>query len=692
MNETTTATQARETSLIAKAPSFRADLQGIRAIAVLLVVLYHAGVPWLPGGFIGVDIFFVISGYLITGGLIRELKTRGRISLSQFYIRRMARILPAAAATITATVFLTWLLLPPTRWEQIGRDAIGSGLYMVNWTFAGRSIDYLAQDQAPSPLQHFWSLAVEEQFYIVWPLLLIVIGLICRRLGKALGKGLTVGLALIVFPSLVWSVYYTGANPGGAYFVTTTRIWELGIGAALAVVGLYRIWTPGAKAAKLLGWLGLAAIIVTAITYTGAMPFPGYSALLPVVGTAVLLWSGEHAKQDAVSRKLSARPMTWVGGISYSLYLWHWPLLVIAAGVYGKLSAVAGLAVVIVALLPAWVSTNHIEKPLQRWVRNFRGSEGRQMSKLALGSAFTLAGLIPALLLTFSVPATSVVGPEGEIGAAKLAAGGAFNIVESTDYLTPSPVDGARDLPEANTNGCMLDHPTTAPKVCSYGDMGSNRVIALMGDSHAAMHIPGLDLVAQKAGYRLDTYTKGSCPPVTIPIDFQGRHYEQCGAWVVNVTKALVNQKPSLVLTAMSSAYKVFGGGLSEGQSRGPIASSLGETWAELEETGIQVAAFRDVPKLGIVVPDCVASNPTNLSKCARSENEALPAVDQTVLASQQHPDVALIDVTKSLCTHGTCPAVIQNALVYRDSNHLTATYSRSLRGQLAQQITPLLD
>lgn len=655
------------------------------------MVLYHAGVPWLPGGFVGVDIFFVISGYLITGGIVRELKTNGRISLSRFYIRRMARILPAAAVTLTTTVVLSWLLLPPTRWEQIGRDAIGSGLYIVNWAFAGRSIDYLAQDQAPSPLQHFWSLAVEEQFYIVWPVLLIVVGLICRRKAIALGRGLTVGLALIIVPSLAWSVHLTTVNPGGAYFVTTTRAWELGIGAGLAVLGIYRTRQPNASTARIIGLLGASALAATAITFTGATPFPGYSALLPVLGTGALLWSGEHSERGVLARTLASRPMTWVGGISYSLYLWHWPLLVIAAGLFGDLSTPAGLVVVAIALLPAWFSTNHIEKPLQRWVRNFRGREGHERSKLALGSAFTVAGLVPAILLAFSVPATSAAEPLGMIGAEQLAAGATINVVDSTKFLTPAAVDGAQDLPEANTNGCMLDHPTTAPKVCSYGDLDSERVIALMGDSHAAMHIPGLDVVARDAGYRLDTYTKGSCPPVTAPIDFQGKHYSECGVWAANVTERLVSQKPDLVVTAMSRAYTLYGEGLDEDQSRKRIAASLGDTWSQLENAGVPVAAFRDVPKLGIVVPDCVASNPDNLSKCARDQDEALPEADQTVLASRDHPDVTVIDVSPSLCADGICPAVIHNVLVYRDSNHLTATYSRSLHGQLADQLAPLL-
>ena len=338
-----------------KPSKFRPDIQGIRTIAVLSVLLYHAGLPWLPGGFVGVDIFFVVSGFLITGGIVKELQEHGRFSLKDFYIRRMARILPAATVTLVATVAATWLLLPETRWGQIGREAFASGLYFVNWLFAESAVDYLAQDQAPSPLQHFWSLAVEEQFYIVWPLLLMLVAWLALRSKVGLRKGLFTALALIAVPSFAWSIYYTNANPGGAYFVTTTRMWELAVGAGLAIL-MSKSHAPSKLLASVVGWSGLAAVLAAAVIFTGALPFPSYTALLPVLGTAALIWGGQVA-DSGPARLLSLAPMVWVGGISYSLYLWHCPLLVITAALVGELSPAAGLLVVIAAMLPAWSST-----------------------------------------------------------------------------------------------------------------------------------------------------------------------------------------------------------------------------------------------------------------------------------------------------------------------------------------------
>ncbi|MBN1093854.1 acyltransferase [Blastococcus sp. TML/M2B] len=268
--------------------TFRADIQGLRAVAVGLVVLYHAGLPWLSGGFVGVDVFFVLSGFLITQGLVTELERRGTISLAGFYARRARRILPAAAVALAGTAALTVLLLPQMRWAQVAQDLVQSSIYLVNWDLADRAVDYSARDQAASPLQHFWSLAVEEQFYVVWPLaILAVVGLV--RLARSRRRSdaptgisrlhLAVPLLLIGVPSLAWSISLSAADPGRAYFVTTTRMWELALGAALAVVPV--VAPASARLSRAVGWAGLAAIVWAAVTYDASTVFPGSAALLP---------------------------------------------------------------------------------------------------------------------------------------------------------------------------------------------------------------------------------------------------------------------------------------------------------------------------------------------------------------------------------------------------------------------------
>ena len=320
---------------------FRPDVEGLRAVAVGLVVLYHAGLSRLSGGFVGVDVFFVISGFLITSLLIRELERTGRISLSRFYARRAKRLLPAAATVLLVTTALTALVLPEIRWRDTGGDIVSAALYVVNWRLAGRSVDYLAEGTAPSPVQHFWSLAVEEQYYLVWPLLLILVTWWARRRGRSMGASLSIGLALVAIPSLLWSVYQTSYQPASAFFLTTTRMWELAIGGGVAIAAT-RLARMPRPAALLLGWIGLAAVAVAGVIFSTSTPWPGYAAALPTLGAAAVIAAGFAAGGAGPVMLLGTRPFLWVGALSYSLYLWHWPLLVAATAHWGDLSLKRG--------------------------------------------------------------------------------------------------------------------------------------------------------------------------------------------------------------------------------------------------------------------------------------------------------------------------------------------------------------
>ncbi|WP_237769837.1 acyltransferase, partial [Kytococcus sp. HMSC28H12] len=291
--------------------SFRPDVEGLRAIAVLSVMAYHAGLPLVTGGFAGVDVFFVLSGFLITGQLLKEVDRTGRVDLPAFYGRRAKRLLPAATTVLIVTGLLTWLVLPATRFKEIAWDIALSALYVVNWRLADRSVDYLAEDSLPSPVQHYWSLAVEEQFYVVWPLVLLLVGLFVTRTRLPLAPVATVGLLAIAVPSLVWSVVHTASSPATAYFVTTTRLWELALG-GLVACGV-AVW---ARLPRLLGSLlvvlGLVVLLTSLFVVTSSTPWPGSAALLPTVGTALVLVGGARARGPVV-RALGSAPMLWVG-------------------------------------------------------------------------------------------------------------------------------------------------------------------------------------------------------------------------------------------------------------------------------------------------------------------------------------------------------------------------------------------
>ena len=353
---------------------FRPDIEGLRAVAIVAVLLCHAGVPFLAGGYVGVDVFFVISGYLITRLLLGELDRSGTISLRGFYARRAKRLLPLSAVLLATVGVLSMILLSPLRNTEVAGDIIASALYVANWHFAAQSVDYFAQGLEPSPVLHLWSLAIEEQFYLVWPGLMLATTWLWRRRGRSVRPVLWVVLALIFAGSLAYGIFLTEDKPAFAYFDTFARAWELGLGAALALIGTtVRLPRLGAVA---LGWAGIAAIVYASFSFTGETAFPGTAALVPTLGAGALILSGTALAASArgVTRPrfgagwiLSLPPVRYVGRISYSWYLWHWPFLVFAAAIWGpRLSVAAGLAAVAASWVPTQLTHTLIEDPVRR--------------------------------------------------------------------------------------------------------------------------------------------------------------------------------------------------------------------------------------------------------------------------------------------------------------------------------------
>src|SRR6185437_10750635 len=352
---------------------FRPDIEGLRAIAIVAVLLAHAGVPFLAGGYVGVDVFFVISGFLITGLLVRELEGTGTISLRGFYARRAKRLLPLSAVLLVTVGVLSLILLSPLRNTEVAGDIVSSALYVANWHFAAQSVDYFAQGLEPSPVLHLWSLAIEEQFYLVWPGLMLAVTWFWRRRGKSVRPVLWVALALILAGSLIYGVFLTDDKPAFAYFDTFARAWELALGAALALAGAVRLPKLSALA---LGWVGVAAIVYASFTFTAETSFPGTAALIPTLGAAALILSGTALVETArgvtgfrfgAGWILALPPVRYVGRISYSWYLWHWPFLVFAAAIWGpRLSVAAGLLAVAASWVPTQLTHMLIEDPVRR--------------------------------------------------------------------------------------------------------------------------------------------------------------------------------------------------------------------------------------------------------------------------------------------------------------------------------------
>ena len=661
-------------------------------MAVGVVLLYHARVPFAPGGYVGVDVFFVISGFLITGLLLREFEKTGTVSLARFYSRRAKRLLPLTVVVLAFVVVLSWLLFDPVRMDEVSLGVVASGLYVMNWLLAARATDYFAAGLQASPIQHFWTLAVEEQFYLLWPTLLLVVVWWSRRIGLGLRPVLAATLAVVVISSLAYSVYSTELQAGAAYFSTLTRGWELALGGMLALVPASRLGRQPRWVAFALGWAGLGAIAFATFRFNDGTLFPGYAALVPTLGTAAIIAAGfgiESTMTFAVPvRWLTLGPVRHVGRISYSWYLWHWPPLVFAATLWGKLSPLEGTAVLAVSYVPAVLSNRLVEKPFlhSKTLTQF------PRKALALGGACTAFSIILGLLL-FALTPSVPEAPESQVaGAAALR--GNYSLQKSAKAVNPDPreAETKENRPQMYADGCHLNPPETEVPECVYGNPSSKTTVVLFGDSHAMQWFPALNGLAKEHDWRLVGLTKAACPPAQVHIYNASlrRAYHECDEWRERMLERIVQEEnPSLIVTSSLPTYRPREDGkrLPQDASDEAMVEGYASTLRMLRGTGAPVALIEDVPHPTKNIPECVSRSLDHLQRCATHRSKALDYPKVNTRAAKQVEGVRLIDPTPVACTEKKCPAVIGDVLVYRNGAHLTATYVRTLTPWLAERL-----
>lgn len=673
---------------------FRTDIEGLRALAVVFVLIHHAEVSLLPGGFIGVDMFFVVSGFVITTQLVREVERSDTVDLPGFYARRAKRLLPAASMVLVFTAILSWLFASRVQWSLIGTDLVGSALYVVNWVFAARSVDYLAEDVQPSPVQHFWSLAVEEQFYIVWPLLIIGLALSARSLARrraSAGKRriplqsvLAAGLlVVVVVPSLAWSIYYTFASPAEAYFVTTTRLWELGIGALAAVLAptWYRL---SARVAAGVAWGGLALLLISVALIDLRTPWPGAAALGPTVATALVIIGGFKAGNAGPVRVLGVAPLVWIGGLSYSLYLWHWPLLSAGEWIWGSLGIWQGLAIALASVIPAWVGYHIVEKPF-RYSKAFTRSP---KFALSMGINFTLAGVVAGLILSTAATAGQA-GSNATRTSSGYGLGSGPNDTPLYETVTPDPTLATEDLPDIYARGCQVEQVDTeviacASEVATEGDIS----IAVVGDSKVAQWVPPIEEIAVEEGWKVTSYTKSSCSFSRAVQAKDGEPYEECVVWNDELQDILLDSPPDVVITAGNASRAIVDGG----ESQPAMADGYAQAWTELEDAGIPVIVVSDTPQPGgpeDTPYECVANNADDAAEYCTWPSAGGSSTEAFRAALDQVPGAAYIDMNQYICPDGTCYAVYRNVLTYRQGSHITATFALLLQDSLASELVP---
>lgn len=653
------------------ASSFRPDIQGLRAVAVLTVLVFHVWPQALPGGYVGVDVFFVISGYLITGLLLRELERERTIGIARFYARRIRRLLPASTLVLVAVALLTFTL-PPPQWRGIAWEVIASALYFENWWLAAQSVNYLAADHPPGPLQHFWSLSIEEQFYFVWPLLMVATAALALRRGWNLRLALGLVLGTVFVVSLALSVYETNHAPQTAYFVSHTRFWELAMGGLLAVAGT-RAAIRGEAAKIAAVTMGLAAILAAAWIYAAATAFPGYTALLPTLGTALALMGGGAAARFAPNRLLDNRPAIWIGDLSYSIYLWHWPLIVFYRAWTGNVPGLwDGLALIAVSVGLAALTKHFVEDRLR---------ENTSAPRVPRSLAGGLSSILLCLAAAGSVFAVIENQRPGELTAQNYP--GAAALVDGAPVpaglrVAPPLALVLDDVAEAYSNGCHLGFVETEPRGCVYGSSDGDFHVMLIGDSHAANWLPTLQTLSETRGWRMTAHTKSACPMVLGKLE-KG---PACWQWGENMVAEVAREKPDLVILATARDNMIIGPG-TRSERLPLLVKALRETVAALKETGTRVVVMRDTPRFAFDPPTCLSRDP----QCQARMADAFPLPDAMWRAFRDDPDVPLIDMTYAFCADGVCPMTIGNVTVWRDYHHFTATYARTLAPAFGREL-----
>jgi peptidoglycan/LPS O-acetylase OafA/YrhL len=678
---------------------FRPDLQGLRAIAVLLVLVYHSGVALLPGGYVGVDVFFVISGFLITGHLAAALAERRRIDLPDFFARRARRILPAALAVAAGTVAVGLWLVPPLEQPRLLGDAVAAVLFVPNVRFAADGADYLAEDD-PSAFQHYWSLGVEEQFYLAWPLALAIAFLllgfarrrgwlrgIAARTDAARASSVVTAVALLVIAiSLPWGFAQSEAAPSWGFFGLPSRAWEFAVGGLLAALLRRRpAWIAGGPAA-MVGWAGIASIMASALAFTGDLAYPGLWATIPVAGAALAIAGGDADHALSPRSLLGSRPMVFVGAISYSLYLVHWPLQALPQSTLvtgGDVPVPVRLALAAAAVPLAWFVHRTVEVPFRRPRRRLAPQPAR-----VIGAALAASAALAVVFSTIGqlAPAVGGVEPSGAVAAAREEPRPARSPTATGPVpsdLVPTLAAAAHDLPSILETGCELGRVGTDPTGCAFGSSGPS--VATFGDSHTAHWVPAFEELAERGLIRLSNHSKSSCPSVDIPATFRGSDdYPECDRWRSEVLELLRADPPDVVVLAnyAGNEFAVPDGEVAERWRKG-----LAQTIRLLPEESI-VVVIAETPDLGFNPATCLSVHRDDLSPCSPSRPEALARkVRAAEFAATATTGARLVDLSDWFCDASACPPVSGNVLLYRDSHHVTATFARAMADVIGAEL-----
>ena len=601
------------------------QIQGLRAVAAILVTVFHAHL--VPGGFIGVDIFYVISGYLITGLILREIENTGTLDLRSFYQRRIKRLLPTSVFVLFVTAIFAWILFPPITRDALGRDLFAAATYISNYLFAWWENDYQNLNATPSPFIHYWSLAVEEQFYLVWPLFMLFLA----RYGKRI---IFAGIAITTLLSLLFSIYLTQVAPIWAFYSLPTRAWELGFGALLLFL------PETTKKIRILPWLGFFGIVISSFIFNENTAFPGKNALVPVLATVVLMASIKYWPplfNDLANSRLSQ----WLGAISYPLYLWHWPALVLPSSAMGRpLRFYERFLCILLTIVLAHYTSKYVEEPLRR-----KNLAPRTIYK---GAAITTAvSLVAGVLISFT--SSSIITTKGEVSYQ-------FDLVQ------------VMEKPGVYGDGCHVNYGETKSGYCTYGDKESSNTIVLYGDSHAAQWFPTLERMAKERGFKLVSLTKSACPAVDAKRPDQGAFkMVHCTKWRENSIKRIAEIQPLAVITSSFQYFTPANSSISRAQwwNEGQRKLLKG-----LKGSTNNLIYISDTPRPLRDIPNCLASRDSKV--CDSTERSKVSVI----------PGFYVVNPNPWLCS-SYCPAIVEGTVAYRDASHISVDMALKLLPKL---------
>jgi len=635
----------------------RPDVQSLRALAVGLVVAAHARVPWLAGGFVGVDVFFVLSGYLITGLILRDFELHGRFDAGNFYARRLKRLLPALLLVIAAAGVVGSVSTSP---QQQVSDAVAgqaAAVWLSNFHFATRSIDYFASDAQGILFLHTWSLAVEEQFYLVWPwLLLFSYGFWKWQGAPRSRRRLAAGLAAVFALSLLLALVWARDDPASGFYLMPGRAWEFALGALTLLLQrhLESGHCPRLEALRgrsLFNAAGIALIAIAAITYSENLRYPGTWALVPCLGAVLVLLDAPAKQPGALLSRLllQQRQLQFVGDISYSLYLWHWPVLILGTLVFGATPAVRTTLVALCVVLAA-ASYRYVENPIHR-------------APLASPRG------------VFAASAVAIIAAVG---------GGIYWERRTENWLQGSELAAIQavrfDLPEIYSGKCDTWIHSAAVTPCMFGPADAKRTVVLFGDSALAQWLPAVqEIFLRRPGWRVVVVTKSACPAsrVSYYYDRIKARFDICDRWRDDAVDQIAQMRPDLVI--MGSRTYAF----SEEEWR------LGtrRVAERLAPAAGALAIINPTPDPGFDGPNCLATEiaipawmPHHRPCRAAVDRQPLSRLRLTLEeAVHDFPNAAVIDLGDAVCPDAICRARIDGTIVFRDNQHLTAAFVRTL-------------